>query len=313
MIFYASGAITDEASLELVVRHRIALLTSYAYKNAFKKQAPLLCALLRAQRLRLPYMLDSGAFTAWNKGKEVNREALIDFYNWAIDEYGDVLDFTLVSLDRIPGKQGVARTAADFAQAAEETVANYEYMRERVRGYVKPVYHDGEPEWVLAHYKDAEYVSLGANQDISYNEREAWVARTAAGVLADRKLHGLAMTGARMLRTVRWHSVDSAAWVLWAGYGAIAWLRDDGTLKIVPASAESPRRKMFDMHLSTLSPVERERIVTALEAEGLTLEQVATDTMARSRWNILVFHRACEWASAQPVVGAHQMEGLFDA
>lgn len=313
MIFYASGAVTDEASLELVVRHRIALLTSYAYKNAFIKQAPILCRLLREQRLRLPYMLDSGAFTAWNKGKEVNRDSLIDFYNWAVDEYGDVLDFTLVSLDRIPGKQGVARTPEDFAQAATETVANYEYMVRHVRGYVKPVYHDGEAAWVLEHYKDAPYISLGANQDISYAEREAWVARTAHGVLAGRKLHGLAMTGTRMLRTVRWHSVDSAAWVLWAGYGALAWLRDDGSLKILASSQESPRRKQFDMHLTSLPPVVRDRIVAALEADGFTLEQVQQDTLARSRWNILVFHRACQWAASQEVVGAEQPEGLFDA
>ena len=313
MIFYASGAITDEESLRLVVRHRIALLTSYAYKNAFVKQAPVLCRMLREERARLPYMLDSGAFTAWNKGKEVRRAALIDFYNWAVDEYGDVLDFTLVSLDRIPGKQGVERTAEDYKQAAEETVANYEYMRKYVRGYVKPVYHDGEPEWVLEHYKDAWYVSVSANQDLSYADREAWVARMAATHFAGRALHGLAMTGTRMLRTVRWHSVDSAAWVLWAGYGAVAWLRDDGSLKIMPASAESPRRKQFDSHLTTLPPRVRDRLVSEMEREGFTLEQLQEDSLARSRWNILVFHRACKWAEQQPVVGARQMEGLFDA
>lgn len=312
MIFYASGAITDEESLQLVVRHRIAVLTSYAYKNAFIKQAPILCRLLREQRLRLHYMLDSGAFTAWNKGKEVSRAALIDFYNWAIDTYGDVLDFTLVSLDRIPGRQGVARTAEDFAQAAEETVANYEYMVRHVRGYVKPVYHDGEPEWVLKHYANADYVSVSANQDMSYGEREAWVARMAATVFRGRKLHGLAMTGTRMLRTVRWHSVDSAAWVLWAGYGAIAWLRDDGSLKILATSQESPRRKQFDMHLTTLAPRVRDRIMSELEAEGFTLEMVQTDSIARSRWNILVFHRACKWAASREVLGAtQQLEGLF--
>lgn len=313
MIFYASGAITDDPTIELVAQRRIALLTSYAYRGAFIRQAPLLARLMRGQKARLPYMIDSGAFTAWNKGKLVNRARLIDFYNWAIDNYGDTFDFTLVSLDRIPGKQGVERTEADYKQAAEETVRNYEYMVEHVRGYVKPVYHDGEPEWVLQHYKAAEYLSVSANQDLSYNEREAWVAWVEAKYFKGRRLHGLAMTGTRMLRTIHWHSVDSAAWRLWAAMGAIAWLREDGSLKILPTSRESPRGKKFDMHLATLPSLAKDKILAALSAEGLSFEQVRDDSLARSRWNILVFRRACDWAATQVLVAPRREEGLFDA
>jgi hypothetical protein len=190
-------------------------------------------------------------------------------------------------------------------------VANYEHMRKHVRGYVKPVYHDGEPEWVLEHYKDAWYVSVSANQDQGYDKREAWVAQMAQTHFKGRALHGLAMTGTRMLRTTRWHSVDSAAWVLWAGYGAVALLREEGSLKIMATSFESPRRKQFDMHLTTLAPIVRDSIVAEMEAEGFTLEQVQQDGTARARWNILVFHRACQWAAKQSVVGAAQLEGLF--
>lgn len=301
MIFYASGAITDARSIERMVEHRIAILTSFAYKGAFKKQIPVLASLLRAAHCRLPYMLDSGAFTAWNKGKEVDREALIDFYNQAHDEYGDCLDLTCVSLDRIPGRQGVQRTEEDFAEAARETVENYEYMIRRVRPYLKPVYHDGEARWVLDHYRDAHYIGLGANQDASYEYREAWVA-SVLETFKDKKLHGLAMTGTRMLRTAPWHSVDSAAWVLWAGMGAIAWLRDDGSLKILACSAESPRRKEYNVHLSTLDPVQQEEVRAAVEADGFKVDTLRVDSVERARWNVLVFARACAWATKQPIL-----------
>lgn len=312
MIFYASGAITDDATIELVAQRDIALLTSYAYKSAFRQQMPRLAALLRAAGKRLRYMLDSGAFTAWNKGKEVNRAALIDFYNWAHDSYGDCLDLVVVSLDRIPGRQGVERTAEDYRVAAEESVRNYDYMRTHVRAYVKPVYHDGDPQWVLDAYAPSPYISLSANQDMSYSDREAWVSDMVRK-LPGRQLHGLAMTGTRMLRTARWHSVDSAAWRLWSAYGALAWLRDDGSLKILACSQESPRRKHFDVHLSSLTDIERDRIMCELAAERITEEQVRTDAIARARWNILVFKRACEWAASQTVVEARRQEGLFSA
>lgn len=312
MIFYASGAVVDDESLEFVVRHRISLLTSYAYKGAFKRQVPRLPSLLRSTVHRLPYMLDSGAFTAWNKGKTVDREALVAFYNDAHQRFHDCYDLVCVSLDRIPGKQGVPRVPKDYEDAEEESIRNYDYMRRHVTAPLMPVYHDGEPERVLRAYDDAQLIALGANQDLSYAEREAWVSATTAG-MEGRKTHGLAMTGTRMLRMTRWYSVDSASWVLWAGMGAIAWLRHNGALKILAASVESPRRKKMNQHLGTLSPTEQEEMRGTLAEDGFEVERLARDSIERARWNMLVFHRACAWASAQPVVSAQfQQGGLFD-
>jgi hypothetical protein len=316
MIFYASGAIVDSPTIDLVIDRRIALLTSYAYKGAMRKQLPYLARRLREQHLRMPYMVDSGAFTAWNKGKEVRRESLIRFYNTVQEQYCDVLDFTFVSLDKIPGRQGVARTAEDYRIAAEVTVQNFHAMRKEVTGYIKPVYHDGEPEWVLNEYRDTKYISLSANQDLAYWQREEWVRQMADRLASRHTFHGLAMTGSTMLRTISWHSVDSAAWRLWAAMGAIAWLRDNGTLKILACSKESPRGKKHQQHLSTLSPIERDAVVAQLEQEELTLDMVRDDSMARSRFNILIFNRACNHAQTAGVLKTRFLsaeKGLFDA
>ena len=253
-------------------------------------------------------MLDSGAFTAWNKGKEVDRDALVDFYNRAVDDWGDCIDLTCIALDRIPGRQGVTRTAQDFVDAAAETVANYEWMIPRVHAPVKPVYHDGEPDWVLKAYRDAPYIGLSANQDQSYEDREGWVLENDTK-FAGKQLHGLAMTGTRMLRVIRWHSIDSAAWVLWAGMGALAFLRDDGSLKILPSSIQSPRKKMHGGHATTITEAERSRLEQDLRAEELTMEIISRDSMARSRWSILVFKRACDWAAQQPVLSVARKIG----
>lgn len=320
MIFYASGAITDAPTLDLVLERKISILTSYAYKGAIAKHMPYLAQRLRASNTRMNYMVDSGAFTAWNKGKEVRLRALISFYNDLADKYSDVMDFVFVALDKIPGRQGVERTAEDFAAAAQETLRNFDLMREQVHGYCKPVYHDGDPEYLLDAYATHPYISLSVNQDLAYWKREVWV-REQEVRLRQRGFyyHGLAMTGTDMLRAIKWHSVDSAAWVLWSAMGAIAWVRQDGSLMIRACSNESPRKKIARAHLSNLTDIEKEEVREVLTQVGVTMEDVARDALARARVNIVQFDRACTLAEQKGVLreGMHRVlgaeGGLFDA
>jgi hypothetical protein len=92
--------------------------------------------------------------------------------------------------------------------------------------------------------------------------------------------------------------------------GAIALLRDDGSLKIMACSKESPQRKNRDKHITTLPVVVQERLRAQLAEEGMTFESIAEESLARSRWNILVFHKACEWAAANAVVNARLVQGM---
>jgi hypothetical protein len=312
VIFYASGTFIAPRIQEAIVRHKIAFLTSFAYRTAMWQQLPTLASRLRAAGVRVHFMLDSGAFTAWSLGKEIAIDSLIDACNRVQDEYSDCLDVTFVSLDRLPGRKGTKPTPAELTSAVEESVRNYEVMAKRVRGYVKPVFHLGDADWAADYYaKRINYIGLGASRDQPYEVRRKWAADMGIR-FAGKKLHGLAMTGTRMLRTVAWHSVDSAAWVQWAGFGAIAWVRPNGALVTIPVSQESPRVKDIDGHLSTLAEPLRDRIIAELHSMGTTELEVRESSEARAIVNIVMFQRACDLATTKGTV-TEGREGLFNA
>lgn len=312
MIFYASGTFVNPAIQRAIVEYRIAFLTSFAYRTALWQQLPPLAAQLRERKRKVAFMMDSGAFTAWSSGKEIDINRLIDACNKVEDEYADCLDVVYVSLDRLPGRKGIKPTEEELKSAVEESVKNYEVMKRRVRGYVKPVFHLGDAEWAADYYaKRVDYIGLGASRDQPYEARRKWAADMGIR-FAGKKLHGLAMTGTRMLRTVAWHSVDSAAWVQWAGFGAIAWVRPNGALVTIPVSQESPRAKDMDGHLATLSDPIRERINEELKALGTNETEVRESSEARSIVNIVMFQRACDWATQRGII-TEGREGLFNA
>jgi len=311
MHFYASGAVQHPELLDVVVQHGIPVLTSFAYEAALRKQAEALAKRLRPMKLRLPYMLDSGAVTSWSLGKSVSLTRFCDTCNEMLDRYADVFDWTFVALDKIPGRRGEHPTQDEVLEAAKETRSNYEHMRRVVRGEIKPVFHLGDPDWLADAYDDAEFVGLGASQNLPYELRRRWVGH-ASRRFEGRKLHGLAMTGTRMLRTAPWYSVDSASWILWAAYGAIAWVNSDGSLSLIPLSVESPRKHEFDRHLLSIAPALADRVFDEIEQRsGCTREQLTTDSEMRKKWNLLAFKQACDTAEAQGVLPLE--EGLFDA
>ena len=111
--------------------------------------------------------IDSGAFSMWTKGVEVNVDEYIDWINKRakyIDLYGQV--------DAIPGNRtGGAPTYQEVREAAQKTWDNYLYMRPRMK---KPegllyTFHVGEPkeflkqalEWTDENGKHIPYIALG--------------------------------------------------------------------------------------------------------------------------------------------------------
>jgi hypothetical protein len=151
MLFHASGVFTSPLIQQTVVDHRIALLTSFAFASGLRSSLPTLASRLRAVHARLPFMIDSGAFTAWTRGQQIDLTAFIDCCNWAQDAYSDCFDFTFVALDRIAGSRGEWPSVTEAGYAAAESKRDYDEMRKRIDGYVLPVFHGVDPK-SLAQY-----------------------------------------------------------------------------------------------------------------------------------------------------------------
>jgi len=90
-------------------------------------------------------MIDSGAFTAWTKGLDVD----VDEYINRMNQLDDVVDY-YIQLDKIPGRKGTPPTAQERKDAEIATRDNFLYMESKAISPHKllPVFHQGD-SWSL--------------------------------------------------------------------------------------------------------------------------------------------------------------------
>lgn len=308
MIFYVSGNYAgDFAFMDWLITNKSAILTSFAYPRILEERIRVGAPMLRERGQKMLHMLDSGAFTAWSSGKVINLSSYCDTCKRLLEEYSDCYDWVFVSLDVIAGERGRTPSEEELNAAAKQMITNYDYLRKNVHGIVKPVFHTGDPAWLLNAYADAEYIGIGMSQNFTERERVAFASWAGRSIKA--KLHGLAATGYEMLRAVAWHSVDSAAWQYAASMGGINWMLPNGQLISIAASKESPRNKEFGAHVSTLPPAIIEAIEVKAVERGTDLNKLATIYQERWKWNVLEYEAACKKA----IPRLDFQEGLFDA
>lgn len=244
-------------------------------------------------------MLDSGAFTDWNKGRSSAVSDVVRSYQDFLDHAGDLFDEVfLINLDAIPDVD-----ASDDVKAAKikESDENFAVLKAAFpNNRVLPVFHQGEAisrlDEVVA--MADEYVCLSPNNKEPEKAREMW---TLFHNLAaqDTNCHGLATTGNGMMRVSGLYSGDSTSWKTHGGNGAIdirfdvAWDGLQETASALPAYRNvhvSIERNGFDgkrklpnnaKHISELSSFEKTHIAQRAE-QYLPFPMVQLDRRAMS-------------------------------
>jgi hypothetical protein len=160
------------------------------------------------------WMLDSGAFSAWRLGTEIDLDKYMSF----IDKNETRLD-RYVALDVIPGQPGRMPTQDEAKTATERTMSNLSRMLDR--GFrPMPVYHQGEPVAILEDYvrRGFDVIGLGATASRGRPELVDWLIPLFHR-FPNQRFHGLAMTQRRVLEWLPFDSVDSTSWLNFAKYG----------------------------------------------------------------------------------------------
>ena len=181
-------------------------------------------------------LLDSGAFTAWNKGEVTTVDDVKRKYSKFIDMAGDTFEEIWgINLDVIPGEKGRDPTLDELKRATEVSDINFEILVKEFGDIILPVYHQGESverlrENVAQVDGKSNYICISPRNDLAEGYRVKW-SRDAHAELTRNyphiMTHGLATTGNKMVRTVPWYSGDSAAWVQHGGYGMIDIFHDE--------------------------------------------------------------------------------------
>lgn len=200
-------------------------------------------------------LLDSGAFTAWNKGEHVTVEEVKRKYGRFIELADGLFDeIWMINLDKIPGERGRDPTPAELDEAVKISDVNFEILTKTFGNWVQPVFHQGESDMRLRECVDqvadgSGYLCVSPRNDLPEGMRVVW-SNEAHQKIAEYKpnirTHGLATTGNRMIREVPWYSGDSAAWVQHGGYGMVDILHIDRH-GVVPG--RDPRYKNYFLTL----------------------------------------------------------------
>ena len=274
------GPSTEKITLELLSKGANIL---YSYSNNKK-------SILKYKDLfvQSKMFIDSGAFTLWTKGKEVNVDEYIQFINNLEDKvylYGQV--------DSIPGNIVHGATLEEVKEAAKKTWENYLYMYPKMKYPKRLLYtfHVGEPyeylknalDWKDENGTPMEYIALGGMVGKPRSVRESFLKRCYKIIEESSnpniKVHAFGMTAFNLLSEYPITSADSSSWLMTAINGGI--MTKYGVVDI------SDRKANLSTHYSHLPKDCQDEFQNSISEFGYTLEELQKDIDARSIFNFL--------------------------
>lgn len=241
----------------------------YIHKQAYVDR-------IRADGVKV--FLDSGAFSAFTKGVEVDIRGYCDYIKRNMDII-EVVDGALCA------------SVLDGIGDPLKTWQNQMAM-EQMGVRPLPCFHYGEDERYLEWYiKNYDYITLGGMVPIPTPQLFHWLDRIWDKYLTDGsgrprlKVHGFGLTTLALMERYPWYSVDSSSWVQIAANGNIL-VPGLGTISV---SQNSPSAKQYNRHLNTIPDLQREELVKRITEQGFDVERLQTDYVSRWAYNCWSF------------------------
>ena len=240
--------------------------------------------------------VDSGAYSAYTLGKEIDVDDYINFIN----ETGDWCT-VYAQVDKIPQVIGREPTEEELAAAPAQSWENYLYMIKRVkpeyRDKIMPVFHfEEDTKWLhqMLNYTHEDgshikYIGLAVSTVDTAAIRFAWL-QMAFDIIKnspnpDVMTHAFGCTALDVLEKFPLTSADSTTWVQAAAYGNVIV---DNKVYMV-----SERRLKDNGNILNKSQIVKDALDAKLQEMGFTLEQAVEDYNVRQQINIISMKR---WA-----------------
>lgn len=216
--------------IELGIKNR---LVSYAYPEQFDKWLRL------TKKNSGNIIIDSGAFSAWNKDKSINIDDYIEYAHEAIEKGKKAnKEVIIVNLDIIPGKVGdttklykiigkdINNNKKIINEAAKQGFLNLKKMI--VNGIIPiHVFHQGESlRWLDRMLKYTNHIGISPANDLPAHMRKDWMYMVFDYLYENNinaKTHGFAVTSLSILKELPWDGCDSTAWRMVAANGMILY------------------------------------------------------------------------------------------
>lgn len=235
--------------------------------------------------------IDSGAFTMWTRGKEINVD---EYISW-INEYSDYISL-YGQIDSIPGDIKTGATQEQVQEAAEKTWENYLYMRPKMKNPDGLLYtfHVGEPyefleqalNWRDENGNKIKYMALGGMVGKPKPVKEDFLTRCYNMIHKSSnpniKVHAFGMTSLDLLEKYPLTSADSTGWLMTAMTGSI--FTNYGTVCLSERTEENTN------NFVNLEEAKQKTVLNYIQQNGFTYEQLRTDRYDREKINAIYLH-----------------------
>ena len=276
------------------------ILFSFAYTEPYKSDKLL-------KRHKCNIMLDSGAFTAWSKGKEVDLDAYIKFVKKIKKEYP--YPVLAVNLDKIPGVSGRKPSQEEIDESAKVGWKNYLYMRDKGIESIH-VFHQGESfDWLKTMIKECPYIGISPCNDYADSKKDKWLYDTFSvlkreGMLGVTKTHAFGMTSINLLKKYPFYSADSSAYAFTSAFGIVH--TPYGKVVI------SDQQKDHKDHIDRKPDLIKEKLVKYIESYGFSYKLAKENYRFRNIINIHYYLKIESDINKNPVVFDDSQKSLFN-
>lgn len=247
---------------------------------------------------KVTILLDSGAFTAWSKGEEMPLSEVQHNYRRFMKAVGPhCKDVWMINLDKIPGEKGRTATHEEIQEAVRISDENFKVLFDEFGDRVMPVFHQDESIERLHEccHQNPVRICVSPRNDVSEHYRRPWAARVHMETQRYPGLwtHGLAATGADMMATVPWGSVDSSTHLNIAAYGGVLYPYRSRMMN-VKVSNDSPMQRFMNQHINSMPEQTVKELAAYIETCETTLDECRVSSGARELVNICTLQRVAD-------------------
>jgi hypothetical protein len=268
-LYFAGNTGVKSRELRLLRRKCDRLFSYYFVESNFFNSK----TMFDIAKKKVDLFLDSGAFSAWTSGKQID---IMDYVKFIKENEEFITIYANLDVIGIGGKQ-------PNRQTAELTWRNQLIME---KAGLKPIpcFHFGEPFEYLQRYVDRyDYLALGVAGN-SGTKLIPWLDQCFSQYICGKngmpklKIHGFAVTSLKLMLRYPFYSVDSTSWVVTGRMGWIyiprrkdgKWIYDQNSWKVA-VSNRSPSQKESGKHITTMRPNEKKIFMDYIHEKGYSL------------------------------------------
>lgn len=168
-------------------------------------------------------LIDSGAFSAFNKGLKIDINHYVEFIE-KIKKIKTIHDVYFINLDVIPQIKGTVPTLEQVEKACIQGIENYHYIKSKGHSTIHTFHQFDNFKYldeIVKECNDLNYIGISPANDQSVESRNKWLTEVFSIVRNDVRTHVLGLTAKDSLERFPCCSADSSSWINVGRFGEL--------------------------------------------------------------------------------------------